>query len=440
MSSARATASAASALYALYRPAIGTRTGSNALATAVRTSISLDIRVSATRVAETSRSGRVSPQDGHDQSPSWARTTRSYCSARPTARAARRVADRLRHAATDRRIVDAEVHDRPTVPLAEPRDDRVVGVEHERHARIELLDRVADAPRKLVELEVAIHLIAEQIRDQHDARADALRARAGATPRRPRTSRCRRAARPSSCSRRAARRRSRARDSTRSGCGSAPSPRRATMSESIRAVVVFPFVPDTSATPCASSLADAAMKSGSIVSAMSPGSAVPPRPLTLKGDAREPSGGVRDEREGVGHPAKPRRRCELGGRLDLAQQDLELVHRATETHHHRLRALAVRALAKLAHRLEACELGDGLPQPRDRERCREVAAQKDRPAPRDARAFGEARPRGPRVEDRRGASRRSASDASSRCTSCAAFSREYPLASACRIRMTFSIA
>ena len=52
-----------------------------------------------------------------------------------------------------------------------------------------------------------------------------------------------------------------------------------TMSESIRVVVVFPLVPETSTTPCARSLASAAMKSGAIVSATSPGSAVPPRPL-----------------------------------------------------------------------------------------------------------------------------------------------------------------
>ena len=59
-----------------------------------------------------------------------------------------------------------------------------------------------------------------------------------------------------------------------------PQPVARTMSDSIRAVVVFPFVPETSTTPCASSLATAAMKSGSMVSATSPGSAVPPRPLS----------------------------------------------------------------------------------------------------------------------------------------------------------------
>ena len=51
-----------------------------------------------------------------------------------------------------------------------------------------------------------------------------------------------------------------------------------TMSDNIRDVVVFPFVPETSTTPWPSSLVTAAMKSGSIVRAMSPGSAVPPRP------------------------------------------------------------------------------------------------------------------------------------------------------------------
>src|SRR5687767_6496026 len=71
--------------------------------------------------------------------------------------------------------------------------------------------------------------------------------------------------------------------------------------------------------------------------------------------------------------------CGSGGCLDLTQQDLELVHRATQTHDKRLRALAVRSLAKLAHRLEARELRDGAPQPCDRQRCRQVSAQENDP-------------------------------------------------------------
>ena len=56
------------------------------------------------------------------------------------------------------------------------------------------------------------------------------------------------------------------------------------MSASIRAVVVFPFVPETHATPYSSSAASAPMKLGSSVSATSPGRAVAPRPV-----ARRPS-------------------------------------------------------------------------------------------------------------------------------------------------------
>ena len=63
------------------------------------------------------------------------------------ARTARRVADDLRDASPDARIVHPEVEDRARAPLAEPRDDRIVCVQDQRDAWIELRDRIADATR-----------------------------------------------------------------------------------------------------------------------------------------------------------------------------------------------------------------------------------------------------------------------------------------------------
>src|SRR5207247_1176432 len=65
-----------------------------------------------------------------------------------------------------------EIDDRTLVSLTQPRDDRIVRVQHDGDARIELRDRVADAARELIDLEVAVELVAEQVRDQYDARAD----------------------------------------------------------------------------------------------------------------------------------------------------------------------------------------------------------------------------------------------------------------------------
>src|SRR5438093_3917931 len=79
-SSARAAASAASALYALYRPGIGTRTDSKAPPPKPASAISVAFDPSTTFRAEPSRGGRERPHAGHDQSPTWARTTRLYWS------------------------------------------------------------------------------------------------------------------------------------------------------------------------------------------------------------------------------------------------------------------------------------------------------------------------------------------------------------------------
>lgn len=83
----------------------------------------------------------------------------------------------------------------------------------------------------------------------------------------------------------------------------------------------------------------------------------------LEANAGELSCCVRQPREGVRHFAK---RTGLCGRLDLAQEDLELVDRATKPHHERLRSLTVGALTKLTHCLEPRKLGHGSPQPSDR--------------------------------------------------------------------------
>ena len=92
---------------------------------------------------------------------------------RAAARAARRVADRLRHVPADRVVVDAEVRDVRVLADRQARDERVVGVQHERGLRGEPGERVADAPREGVELEVAVHLVAEEVRDDDGARPDA---------------------------------------------------------------------------------------------------------------------------------------------------------------------------------------------------------------------------------------------------------------------------
>src|SRR6266508_6166767 len=98
----------------------------------------------------------------------WPRDWSSdLCSSDLTARTPRRVTDRLRHPATDGRVIDAEIQDGAAMSLAKPRDDRVVGVQDHRRAWVKRRDRVADAARELIDLEVTIELVAEEIGDQH---------------------------------------------------------------------------------------------------------------------------------------------------------------------------------------------------------------------------------------------------------------------------------
>src|SRR5439155_628940 len=173
---------------------------------------------------------------------------------RAAARAARRVADRLRHVPADRVVVDAEVRDVRLLADRQARDEGVVGVEPER-----------------------LWIGAQPV-----ARA---------------------------------------------------------MSESIREVVVFPFVPLTHTTPCGSSRESALMKSGSSVSATSPGSAVAPRPMTRRPSRVSLPAVLATIASASGTSLSV---VALGGDgRDLAEEDFELVDRAAEPQRERLGGIAV---------------------------------------------------------------------------------------------------
>ena len=88
------------------------------------------------------------------------------------ARAARRVADRLRDDSPDIGIVDAEEDRLRVAPEREVCDERIVRVQHERGVPGQAGQGIADLLRERVQLEVAIHLIAEEIRDHDHARAE----------------------------------------------------------------------------------------------------------------------------------------------------------------------------------------------------------------------------------------------------------------------------
>ena len=80
-------------------------------------------------------------------------------------RAARRVADRLRHIPADLGIVDPEEHGLRVAPDREVRNERVVGVQDERRVFGKGRECVTDALGEHVELEVTVHLIAKKVRD-----------------------------------------------------------------------------------------------------------------------------------------------------------------------------------------------------------------------------------------------------------------------------------
>src|SRR5438552_3332014 len=144
--------------------------------------------------------------------------------------------------------------------------------------------------------------------------------------------------------------------------GSQPAAR--TMSDTIRAVVVFPFVPETQTEPWASAPARWPIASGSIARVTIPGSAVAPRPRTWS-----PKRVSLPAPTAVTRSASATRGTLGAGRLDLAEQELELVDRATEPQGEGLRDIAVRArVLERALGLEAREQRDRAAEPGDRER------------------------------------------------------------------------
>ena len=88
------------------------------------------------------------------------------------ARAARRVADRLRDDSADIGVVDAEEDRLRVAPEREVCDERIVRVQHERGVPGQAGQGIADLLRERVQLEVAVHLIAEEIGDHHHARPE----------------------------------------------------------------------------------------------------------------------------------------------------------------------------------------------------------------------------------------------------------------------------
>jgi hypothetical protein len=79
-----------------------------------------------------------------------------------TTNAVLRVGRVLEAGARPRRVVDPEP-EHLRAPLCERRDERVVGVHHERGLRGELTDRLAPPFRDVLELAVAVELVAEQV-------------------------------------------------------------------------------------------------------------------------------------------------------------------------------------------------------------------------------------------------------------------------------------
>src|SRR5436309_14426028 len=108
-----------------------------------------------------------------------------------------------------------------------------------------------------------------------------------------------------------------------------------------------------------------------MASATSPGSAVPPRPSTLS-----PRRVILPAATAVTRSASVTRGTLGAGRLDLAEQKLELVDRAPEPEREGLRDVTAGARAlQRAFGLEPGEERDRAAQPRDRERRGERATE-----------------------------------------------------------------
>ena len=70
------------------------------------------------------------------------------------------------------RVIDAEAKD--VVPSGgEIRDERIVGVDDQRHARVEGADRSTPALGDRLELPVAVELVAKEVPERHHAGRDA---------------------------------------------------------------------------------------------------------------------------------------------------------------------------------------------------------------------------------------------------------------------------
>ena len=181
-------------------------------------------------------------------------------------------------------------------PLGERRDERVVGVRDEHGVPGKRCDRGTPALRDVLELAVAVELVAEQVSQFDDARpgtAKDLRQRELVDLEEPEL--------------RVARGEQRRRDARRE-VRARVVPCKATAGERIdaamAAVVVFPFVAETSATPSGSLPASASSAPGSSFHTSLPGQR---RPAAASGGAREPPhepGGGRFEREPGAHPAE----------------------------------------------------------------------------------------------------------------------------------------
>src|SRR5258708_10335482 len=151
-----------------------------------------------------------------------------------------------------------------------------------------------------------------------------------------------------------------------------------TTSESIRAVVVLPFVPDTHTVPWLSVALSDAIASGASPSATMPGSAVAPRPIVWSAAraALPAATAAIVRRERVVTP-----RTLGAGRLDLAEPELEVVGPTAEPERERFGHVAVRAgVLQGPLGFEVGQQRDGTAAACDRERGRVRAAQ-----PRDPR-------------------------------------------------------
>jgi len=89
-----------------------------------------------------------------------------------TARGRKGTRRRRKWARADIRVVDPEEDRLRVTPNREVRDERIVGVQHERRRRGKPGQRVADLLRERVELEVPVHLVAEDVSEHQSGRPD----------------------------------------------------------------------------------------------------------------------------------------------------------------------------------------------------------------------------------------------------------------------------